>query len=1004
MRKMYVYLFILFAWIFCVSALSNAAVNRISGNGYIFPETQTYKAIFSMDVSRDGANPPSGLAKYYYSRTRMNMVSTAITDMSISGVGTTGSIAGSCNVNNAAGYTFIMTLTDGTPDSIKIVIRKPDGSVHYSAGPKNFGGGNIVITDTVLPNISITSPQNLITVATSPIKVSGTIDDPTAIVTVNGVTASVSAGSFSVSGITISEGMNTIAAKAVDPVNNMSTASVNISLDSTPPHIAISSPPDGYVASSSPITVTGIINDIVRGTVNESQGRVLVNRIVAGISNRNFIVESVPLSPGANIITAVGSDQWDNTASTSVTVNFDTSPRAMINMVSGNNQSGTIGSTLPQPFVVSVVNDIGAPVAGATTIFKISENNGMLTAGSSSGRAVAVLTDTEGIARASLTLGTWAGSGNNKVDVTSTGVNGSVIFTSSGLQKPASAIYVAQGSQQRGAINQLLPEPLVAFVADEGHNPLGNVPVIFSTVEGGGLFPNGLDSMSVNTDSDGRATVAFTLGPTAGNDSNVVNATFEGNSGPPAGFTATGLIPGDPGNTRISGVVLDNSNNPIPGVTMRVEGTTREALTDDNGQFVIGNVPVGPVHLIADGSTAGIPGVIEYPKLMYEMTTISGAENTVGMPIYLLPLDLANARWVGGNEDVSYTIPGVPGFKLTIKANSVTFPDGKKEGYISVTQVHADKVPMVPQIGQQPGFIITIQPPGAVFDPPAPITLPNVDGLVPGEKTNMYSFDHDLGIFVSIGTGTVSENGMLLESDPSVGVVKAGWHSGGNPATVGSANNCRECKMYSNNRCVADNSAVACTEDNSYCTEDICQGGNCTHPTKANPPKMVDINILLTKCPQKLQNNKWHIIDGCSTPAIIAVITPGLSVQDPVGGTNGLAGTAFGQPQPDFPHNSSTPGEPIPLPCNYHDVCYQTCGSTQAPCDEAMHSNMIQVCDTAYPTSSCPYTGLDLVRCPMYWLERADCYLWADAYKLGLDIGGEPAWKERQTQFCDCCP
>ena len=107
MRKGYVYLFILFAWIFCVSALSNAAVNRISGNGYIFPEIQTYKAIFSMDVSRDGANPPSGFAKYYYSRTRMNMVSTAITDMTISGVGTAGSIAGSCNVNNAAGYTFI---------------------------------------------------------------------------------------------------------------------------------------------------------------------------------------------------------------------------------------------------------------------------------------------------------------------------------------------------------------------------------------------------------------------------------------------------------------------------------------------------------------------------------------------------------------------------------------------------------------------------------------------------------------------------------------------------------------------------------------------------------------------------------------------------------------------------------------------------------------------------------------------------------------------------------
>lgn len=165
----------------------------------------------------------------------------------------------------------------------------------------------------------------------------------------------------------------------------------------------------------------------------------------------------------------------------------------------------------------------------------------------------------------------------------------------------------------------------------------------------------------------------------------------------------------------------------------------------------------------------------------------SGCCNARPDPVDLLPLDLANAKLVGGNQDVTFTIPDIPGFSLTIKANPVTFPNGSKTGYLSVTQVHADKVPMVPQIGQQPRFIVTIQPPGVVFDPPAPITLPNVDGLAPGEKTNMYSFDHDLGIFVSIGTGTVSEDGMVLASDAGVGVVKAGWHCGGNPQTTGGA-------------------------------------------------------------------------------------------------------------------------------------------------------------------------------------------------------------------------
>jgi hypothetical protein len=519
--------------------------------------------------------------------------------------------------------------------------------------------------------------------------------------------------------------------------------------------------------------------------------------------------------------------------------------------------------------------------------------------------------------------------------------------------------------------------------------------------------------------------VAFTLGATEGNDSNAVNATFEGNTGSTATFTATGLIPGEPGNTKISGVVLDNSNNPIQNVTMRVEGTTREAKTDSTGQFVIENVPVGPVHLIADGSTAGKRGVTEYPNLMYELTTVAGANNTVSMPIYLLPLDLANAKLVGGNEDVTYTIPNVPGFELTIKANSVTFPDGKKQGNISVTQVHADKVPMVPQIGQQPQFIVTIQPPGTVFDPPAPMIIPNLDGLAPGEKTNMYSFDHDLGIFVSIGTGTVSEDGMVVKSDPGVGVVKAGWHSGGNPTPIGSVNRCPECAPCNSNTQVCTPLPVGarCHEDGNVCTEDKCgpcqpgncPGGGCTHTPRPDgtvnfaeccfdgeviDKTVSDINILLTKCPYRTQFlGKDHEIDGCSTPPIIAIITPGLSVQDPVGGHCGSSDTMFGLPQDPFPHGNS----PLPLPCNRHDVCYQTCGSTQAGCDEGMYNDMITVCNKAYPTISCP-DPMHTDACLCYLDERADCFVWAGNYKLGLDIGGYSAWVQRQQQFCLCCP
>jgi hypothetical protein len=244
-------------------------------------------------------------------------------------------------------------------------------------------------------------------------------------------------------------------------------------------------------------------------------------------------------------------------------------------------------------------------------------------------------------------------------------------------------------------------------------------------------------------------------------------------------------------------VVLDNSNVPIPGVTVRAvltnllrsNSTAVQSVaavqTDAQGQFTIPQAPVGFVKLLVDGTTAQRPGV--YPTLDYDMVTVAGHDNTVGMPIFLLPLNTDNQLCVtpttGGG---TLTIPEAPGFSLTFGPGQVTFPGGSKTGCINVTVVHGDKVPMVPGFGQQPRFIVTIQPAGAVFNPPARITLPNVDGLRPREVTEMYSFDHDIGSFVAIGTGTVSDDGLIIRSDPGVGVLKAGWHCGGNPNQTGS--------------------------------------------------------------------------------------------------------------------------------------------------------------------------------------------------------------------------
>lgn len=262
---------------------------------------------------------------------------------------------------------------------------------------------------------------------------------------------------------------------------------------------------------------------------------------------------------------------------------------------------------------------------------------------------------------------------------------------------------------------------------------------------------------------------------------------------------------------------------------MRIEGTTLAVQTDDQGQFTLTSAPVGYVKLIADGSTARRSGT--WPMLEYPIYTIAGQNNTLEMPVYLLPIDVRRGIFVDETDGGTLTIPELPGFALTVAPGSATFPGGSRTGTVSATLVHPDKMPMTPGFGQQPRFIVTIQPPGVHFDPPAALTIPNADGLAPGEITEMYSFDHDLGQFVSIGTGAVSEDGTVVRSDPGVGIIKGGWHCGGNPSTSGATANCAECSKCNGTTCVADpaKASKACKDDGDPNTEDVCENGSCVH-------------------------------------------------------------------------------------------------------------------------------------------------------------------------------
>ena len=94
-------------------------------------------------------------------------------------------------------------------------------------------------------------------------------------------------------------------------------------------------------------------------------------------------------------------------------------------MVSGNNQSGAVGTRLSTPFTVKVIDGSGNPMNGANVSFAVTGGGGSLTAS-------VVATDSSGLASSFLTLGSVPGA--NLVSASSGAVSsGPVTFTAQGI-------------------------------------------------------------------------------------------------------------------------------------------------------------------------------------------------------------------------------------------------------------------------------------------------------------------------------------------------------------------------------------------------------------------------------------------------------------------------------------------------------------------------------------------------------------------------------------------
>jgi RHS repeat-associated protein len=246
--------------------------------------------------------------------------------------------------------------------------------------------------------------------------------------------------------------------------------------------------------------------------------------------------------------------------------------------------------------------------------------------------------------------------------------------------------------------------------------------------------------------------------------------------------------PRDGQTTSISGRILDTADyfrgdqTPVVGATISLLRTGRSARSDASGLFLLDDVPSGSQILDIDTLTAELAADgSRYAAFREELEIIEGVENTFSRPILLPRTALESVTLVNPTGTTVVRNPSL-GVELTVADGAAQFvEDGAIAPYLgelSVSEVPGAMAPVPLPEGFDPGLLITIQPVGVIFDPPAQLTYPNIDELPVGTSTDIWSLDPETGTFTISGSGLVVDDGRggTVIQTVAGGVRRADWH------------------------------------------------------------------------------------------------------------------------------------------------------------------------------------------------------------------------------------
>jgi protocatechuate 3,4-dioxygenase beta subunit len=300
-------------------------------------------------------------------------------------------------------------------------------------------------------------------------------------------------------GIAVTEGNNqsgaagtkltqALTARVTDQYNNPASG-INVSFSDGGALGAFSNPNPGVTNSSGTVTQSYTLPPVT--------GTITITAAATGISNPAVFVESS--LPG---------------------------PAAIVAIVSGNSQSATAGTQLPQALTVVVTDQFGNPVPNVSVNFS---DGG---AGGTFYNPNPGVTGASGQVSQTYLLPTTAGT--IPITATASGVANPAVFTETSVAGNAVNIVITNGNNQTGTAGTQLLQALTVQVADQYTNPVAGVSVTFDDGGAGGVFSN---PNPVATDNTGSSSQLYTLPPTPGTVT--ITATVAGIANP-AVFTETG--------------------------------------------------------------------------------------------------------------------------------------------------------------------------------------------------------------------------------------------------------------------------------------------------------------------------------------------------------------------------------------------------------------------------------------------------------------------------------